>query len=155
MNKQMDVIGIRIEMPDNQPIVLLQERHGNRFLPVWVGEAEASAIALAHQEIEVARPLTHDLFVQTLEILGQGLREVVINDFQEGIYYARIVFSSGQEISARPSDAIALALRGKCDIYCEEGVLAEGGITVEQETEAEELQRFREFLDDVSAEDFE
>ena len=115
-------------MPSNQPIVLLREVSGDRYLPIWIGPGEATAIAFAQQGMAPARPLTHDLFKDVLEAVGQELTEVRITDLREGVFYAELVFASGVEVSARPSDAIALALRTGTPIYGSDGVLDDAGI---------------------------
>ncbi len=130
-------------MPSNQPIVLLREVGGDRYLPIWIGPGEATAIAFAQQGMAPARPLTHDLFKDVLEAVGQELTEVRITDLREGVFYAELVFASGVEVSARPSDAIALALRTGTPIYGSDGVLDDAGIAIpdEQEDEVEEVPR--------------
>ena len=111
----MEVIGVRVEMPSNQPIVLLKEIDGSRFLPIWVGAVEATAIAFAQQGVEPPRPLTHDLMNNLVELLDATLTAVHLTEIKDGIFYATMLFrdSSGGQltISARPSDAIALAVR--------------------------------------------
>lgn len=152
--KEVDVIGVRVEMPSQQPIVLLREVSGERYLPIWIGAVEATAIAFAQQGVVPPRPLTHDLLRDVLEATGNELSEVRITDVRDGVFYATLVFGSGVEVSARPSDSIALALRTGSRIVCAESVLDESGLEVPAEQE-DEVERFREFLDQVSAEDFE
>ncbi|MDX6287284.1 MAG: uncharacterized protein QOG53_2769 [Frankiales bacterium] len=149
----MSVVGVRVELPSNQPIVLLKEAQGDRYLPIWIGAVEATAIAYAQQGIVPARPMTHDLFRDALEALGAQLTAVRITELRDGIFYAELVFDGGVEVSARPSDAIALAIRAGVTIYGEESVLAEAGIAVTDEQE-DEVEKFREFLDTISPEDF-
>ena len=151
---ELDVVGVRVEMPSNQPIVLLREVGGDRYLPIWIGPGEATAIAFAQQGMAPARPLTHDLFKDVLEAVGQELTEVRITDLREGVFYAELVFASGVEVSARPSDSIALALRTGSRILCADEVLAEAGLDAPAEQE-DEVEKFREFLDQVTPEDFE
>ena len=141
-------------MPSNQPIVLLREVSGERYLPIWIGAVEATAIAFAQQGVVPPRPLTHDLLKDVLEATGNALTEVRITDVKDGVFYALLVFGSGVEVSARPSDSIALALRTGTRIVCAEEVLDDAGLEVPAEQE-DEVERFREFLDNVSAEDFE
>jgi bifunctional DNase/RNase len=141
-------------MPSNQPIVLLRETGGERYLPIWIGAVEATAIAFAQQGVTPPRPLTHDLMKDVLEATGQQLSEVRITDVRDGVFYAELVFANGQEVSARPSDSIALALRTGTRIVCAEDVLDEAGLAVPAEQE-DEVEAFREFLDHVSPEDFE
>jgi uncharacterized protein len=157
---ELTVVGVRVELPSNQPIVLLKEALGERYLPIWIGAVEATAIALAQQGVVPARPLTHDLLKDVLEGLGAELAAVTITDLREGIYFADLQFRNGVTVSARPSDAIALAIRAGTSIYAEESVLAEAGVAIPDETDeaevdVETVERFREFLDQVSPEDFE
>ncbi|HET7475961.1 MAG TPA: bifunctional nuclease family protein [Dermatophilaceae bacterium] len=151
--KQLDVLGVRVEMPTNQPIVLLRERDGERYLPIWIGAAEATAIAYAQQGIVPPRPLTHDLLKNVIQDLGHTLREVRIVALLDGVFHAALIFDEHTEVSARSSDAIALALRMGTSIYAEDGILDEAGVAIAAEEE-DEVERFREFLDQVSAEDF-
>ena len=153
----MDVVGVRMEMPSNTPIVLLRESAGERYLPIWVGAVEATAIAYAQQGVVPPRPLTHDLMKDLLVALGASVTEVRITDLQDGVFYAVIVFDSGIEVQARPSDAIALALRAEVPIVGAESVLDEAGIEIpsdEEPVEEDQVEKFREFLDQVSPEDF-
>lgn len=158
----LDVVGVRMEMPSNNPIVLLREAGGSRYLPIWVGAVEATAIAYAQQGVVPPRPLTHDLLKDVVDALGGRLAEVRITALREGVFFAVLAFEGGAEVSARPSDAIALALRSGTPIVGAEEVLEEAGIELpEDEAGAgsgalpeEEVERFREFLDQVSPEDF-
>ena len=150
---ELDVVGVRVEMPSNQPIVLLKESGGDRYLPIWIGAVEATAIAFAQQGVVPARPLTHDLMRDLLEAFGQELQQVRITELRDGVFYAQLVFGDGLEVSARPSDAIALALRTGTPIFGAETVLDEAGIAIPDEQE-DEVEKFREFLDQISPEDF-
>ena len=152
--KPVDVLGVRVEMPTNQPIVLLRERDGERYLPIWIGAAEATAIAYAQQGVEPPRPLTHDLLKDVIETLGHTVTEIRIVELKDKVFYAILVIDGKNEISARPSDAIALALRTQTQIVVAEAVLEEAGVALTPE-EDDEVERFREFLEQVSAEDFE
>jgi bifunctional DNase/RNase len=152
--KPVDVLGVRVEMPTNQPIVLLRERNGERYLPIWIGAAEATAIAYAQQGVEPPRPLTHDLLKEVIETLGHTVTQVRIVELRDKVFYAILVIDGSTEISARPSDAIALALRTQTEIVVAESVLDEAGVALTPE-EDDEVEKFREFLDQVSAEDFE
>ena len=140
-------------MPSNQPIVLLREVGGDRYLPIWIGPGEATAIAFAQQGVVPPRPLTHDLIKDLLNATGNDLTEVRITEMKDGIFYAVLVFDSGVEVSARPSDSIALALRTGSRIVCAEDVLDEAGLEVPDEQE-DEVEKFREFLEQVRPEDF-
>jgi bifunctional DNase/RNase len=152
--REVEVVGVRVEMPTNQPLVLLRETEGSRYLPIWIGAVEASAIAYAHQGTETVRPLTHELMQRIVEALGDELDEVRIVDVRDGVFFASLVFASGAEVEARPSDSIALALRAGARIVCTEDVLDEAGIASTTDEDAE-VEKFREFLDDVEPEDFE
>jgi bifunctional DNase/RNase len=149
---ELDVVGVRVEMPSNQPIVLLKESDGERYLPIWIGAGEATAIA--QQGVVPPRPMTHDLIRDLLEAAGEELTQVRITALRDGVFYAEMIFASGIEVSARPSDAIAVALRTSTPIYGAEEVLAEAGISIPDEQE-DEVEKFREFLDQISPEDFE
>lgn len=147
-------MGVRVEMPTNKPIVLLRERGGERYVPIWIGAPEATAIAYAQQGVTPPRPLTHDLLVNVIDGLGHHVSRVVITAMQENIFYAEIVIDEEHRISSRSSDAIAVALRAHTPIFVEDQVLEEVGVAVPVEEE-DEVEKFREFLDHVSAEDFE
>lgn len=153
----MDVMGVRMEMPSNTPIVLLKEKSGDRYLPIWVGAVEATAIAYAQQGVVPPRPLTHDLMRDLLEALGATVEQVRITGLEDGVYYAVIAFEGGLEVQARPSDAIALALRAEVPIVGAEAVLDEAGVEIpdeDEEVEEDQVEKFREFLDQVTPEDF-
>ncbi len=150
---KLDVVGVRVEMPSNQPIVLLREVEGSRYLPIWIGAGEATAIAYAQQGLVPARPLTHDLLKDVVSALGQQLNQVNITELREGVFYAELRFASGVSVSARPSDAIALALRTGSPIFGAGEVLDEAGIPVPDEQE-DEVEKFRAFLEEVTPEDF-
>lgn len=151
--RELDVVGVRVEMPTQQPLVLLRESEGARYLPIWIGAVEASAIAFAQQGEPSPRPLTHELLQRVVEALGDELEEVRITDVDDGVFFASLVFGSGTVVDARPSDSIALALRCGARIVCAEDVLDEAGIASTSE-EDEQVERFREFLDEVEPEDF-
>jgi uncharacterized protein len=152
--REVEVVGVRVEVPSNQPIVLLREAAGERYLPIWIGAVEATAIAFAQQGVVPPRPLTHDLLKDVLDATGNDLTEVRITEVNDGVFYATLVLDSGVEVSARPSDSIALALRTGARIVCSEEILDDAGIAVPDERE-EEVEKFREFLDHVTPEDFE
>jgi hypothetical protein len=151
--REVEVVGVRVEMPSNQPIVLLREAMGERYLPIWIGAVEATAIAFAQQGVVPPRPLTHDLLRDVLEATGNEVSEIRITEMKDDIFYALLVLSSGVEVSARPSDSIALALRTGSRIVCAEELLDDVGIVVPDEQE-DEVEKFREFLDHVSPDDF-
>ena len=152
--RELSVVGVRVELPSNQPIVLLKEVGGDRYLPIWIGAVEATAIAYEQQGMKSPRPLTHDLMRDILTALRQPLKSVEITEMKENIYYADLVIGeSGVRVSARPSDSIALALRSGATIWCAEEVLTEAGIIIPDEQE-DEVEKFREFLEGVTPEDF-
>ncbi|MBF6227299.1 bifunctional nuclease family protein [Nocardia abscessus] len=150
---EMRVIGIRVEQPQNQPVLLLREVAGDRYLPIWIGQAEATAIVLEQEGVTPIRPLTHDLIKILITELGHTLKEVRIVDLQEGTFYADLVFDNDLRISARPSDSVAIALRVGCPIHAEESVLEEAGLVMPDERE-DEVEKFKEFLESVSPDDF-
>jgi uncharacterized protein len=153
--KEMEVVGVRVEMPTNQPIVLLKETGGERYLPIWIGPMEATAIAFAQQGMVPPRPLTHDLMRDILQALKVELRQVNITALRDGIFFADLVFSNGSTVSARPSDSIALALRTGTTIFAQDDILDEAGVSIPAEQEDEdEVEKFREFLDNITPEDF-
>ena len=157
----VEVVGVRVEMPSNSPIVLVRGP-GELLMPIWIGPNEAAAIAMALQGVTAPRPLTHDLFVATLRELGVPLRQVRITRLDEGVFYGQLVLGKATEaetvVDARPSDAIALALRAGVSVLVAQEVLAEAGVRSETQEEpadeVEEVQRFREFLDSVTPQDF-
>lgn len=157
---ELQLVGVRVELPTNQPIVLLKEREGERYLPIWIGPVEATAIALGMQGIETQRPMTHDLMRDLLQGLGVSVNRIVITELREGTFYAEIQMSKNGDsvsVSSRPSDALALAVRMGLEIFAEEDVLDEASIAVKDDEEADaekEVERFREFLEQVSPEDF-
>jgi bifunctional DNase/RNase len=153
---EMELTGVRVELPTNQPIVLLRERGGERYLPIWIGAAEAAAIALSLQGVVTPRPMTHDLLKTILDDLTVQVQRIVVTELRDSTFYATISFQrdgDGFEVSSRPSDAIALAVRMAVPIFAEEGVLEEASILIPGD-EDEEVEKFREFLDNVSPEDF-
>lgn len=161
---EMRIVGVRVEMPQQQPVLILREASGPRSLPIMIGSAEATAIAMRLQGMTPPRPMTHDLLREVIEALGRRLTEVRVVDFREGTFYGELVFDPDITVSARPSDAVALAVRCEVPVRVAEAVMDEAGIVIpdlEDEPAAEsiadpegEMERFREFLDHVSPEDF-
>jgi bifunctional DNase/RNase len=161
---EMHLNAVRVELPSNTPILLLQEAQGaQRTLPIYIGPAEAQSIAFAQQGVDTPRPMTHDLMRDILEELGATVECIVITELRERTFYAEIRLRLGGRrhiVSARPSDAVALAVRVDTTIYAEEELLdAEGVILPDEEAdhpEADELvSEFREFIEGVRPEDFE
>lgn len=149
----LDVVGVRVEMPSNQPIVLLREIGGVRYLPIWVGAVEATSIAFAQQGVTPPRPLTHDLMRDLLGALGVSLDSIHLTELKDGVFYATINLGGGVSLSARPSDAIALALRTGSPILGSEELLATAGIEIADQAE-DEVEKFKEFLEGITPEDF-
>jgi bifunctional DNase/RNase len=156
---EMELLGVRVELPTNTPIVLMRETEGDhRMLPIFIGGPEATAIALALEGVETPRPMTHDLVKILLDTLEVSLEKVYVNDLQEGTFYAELHLRRGDEVqvvSSRPSDAIALAVRTGTPIFAAEAVLDEVAYVVEDSDEKEQVvEEFREFIENVSPEDF-
>jgi bifunctional DNase/RNase len=163
----MEVIGVRVEMPSNQPIILLREIDGTRFLPIWVGAVEATAIAFAQQGLEPPRPLTHDLMAQLFENFDASLVAVHINELRDGVFYSTLQMRDSLanlvQLSARPSDAVALALRTQSNILASSDLLDTAGIEIpdgavvdegDSGDQIVELEAFREFLEGINPDDF-
>lgn len=165
---EMELLGVRVELPSNAPIVLLRELSGqHRMLPIFIGPAEATSIAFALEGAEPPRPMTHDLMVILLDELGAELESVVVTELREKTFYAELHLVTGdgeRSVSCRPSDAIALAVRTSTPIFAEEAVVDESGFVEDETDEAAEgesaadasqaVEEFREFLDSVNPEDF-
>lgn len=164
----LELVGVRVELPANQPIVLLREPGSGRYLPIWIGGAEAMSIS-SHLDGDVPpRPLTHQLLVDTLRALGADLQAVHLTDLRAGTFYAELHLRSGGRdvvVSARPSDAIAVAIRaGGVPILVDEELFAKvaielGDVDVDgtddpSDDPEEEVQRFRDFLEEIDPDDF-
>jgi bifunctional DNase/RNase len=155
----MSLVGVRVEVPSNLPIVLLRENDGQRYLPIYIGQPEATAIVYALQGMETPRPMTHDLFKSVLDDLETKVLQVVITELHDGTFFAEIELArngGSYRVSSRPSDAIALAVRypEPVPIFANEDVLEEAGVLFEQDEDEEQIEQFREFLDQVRPEDF-
>ena len=153
----MEIIGVRVELPTNTPILLLRERDGSRYLPIWIGTPEATAIALALEGVETARPLTHDLLRTIVEALGADVEQVNVTGLEEGTFFADLILGAdGDELTipSRPSDAIALATRTGSPVFASRALLDEAGVEIHDENEEEQIEQFKEFLDDITPEDF-
>jgi len=134
---EMSIDSIRVSLMNYQRVVILKEKVADRYLPIWIGAAEADAIAIKLQGVSVPRPLTHDLLYSVIDTLGAKVNFIVVNDLRNDTFYAKInVIINDQhiEIDSRPSDAIAIAVRAKAPIYAEEEVLDKAGIVFDQET---------------------
>jgi uncharacterized protein len=159
---EMELVGVRVELPSNSPIVLLRETGGQRrVLPIFIGGPEATAIAFALDGVVTPRPMTHDLMKDLLDDLGARVERIVVTDLSERTFFAEIHLQAGDgahRVSSRPSDAIALAVRVGAPIFAAEEVVDEAATVIEddgEETESEDVvEQFREFIDKVSPEDF-
>ncbi len=157
--EKVEVYGISFDVASKQPIVLLKVEGENRFLPIWIGHPEAAAILMKLQNAELPRPMTHDLLATVVERLSANVARVLVTELRENTFYAVLLLdSAGGEVKvdSRPSDAIALAVRTQAPIFVSTELLESNGIEFEQEVEDVEdiVKEFREFLDQVSPEDF-
>ncbi len=157
--ERVTVYGISFDAASKQPIVLLKVEGKNRFLPIWIGHPEAAAILMKLQNAELPRPMTHDLLVNVIESLSASVTAVLVTELRENTFYAELLLEKeGQQIrvDSRPSDAIALAVRTDAPIFAASAVLESNGIEFEQEVDDTEqiVEEFKEFLDEVSPEDF-
>lgn len=166
---EMTIESIRVSMLNHQRVVILKEKDAERFLPIWIGPAEADAIAVKLQEYQVPRPLTHDLLSNVIGALGATVNSIIVSDLQNDTFFAKIILAvDGKqvEIDSRPSDAIALAVRIKVPIFAEEAVLEKAGIIIDPETgkpapardippeELEKMSAFRDFIETLDLSDF-
>ena len=156
---EMVIYGVSFDLVGKQPIVLLKTTDGNRFLPIWIGQAEAAAILMKLQGQATPRPLTHDLFTDTLGQLDAQLVRVCVTELRENTFYATITIrqdGSELDIDSRPSDAIALAVRNDAPIFADDTVIEESGIEFEGDEVNEEdlVDEFKRFLDRVTPDEF-
>ncbi len=177
---EMGIDSIRVSLMNYQRVVILKEKEADRYLPIWIGPAEADSIAVKLQDISVPRPLTHDLLRSIIQTLGASIQHIVVSDLQNDTFYAKVVIQvdgKSVEIDCRPSDTIALAVRAKVPIFAEETVLEKAGILLDKETgkpiipeeseaggqqrdpqlKEEELRRlsaFKDFINSLDLEDF-
>ena len=157
--QEMVIYGVSFDMVGKQPIVLLKTVDGNKFLPIWIGHPEAAAILMKLQGQATPRPMTHDLVVEILDQMDANCAQVAITEQRDNTFFATITLKIGDkevEIDSRPSDALALAVRSESPIFAAEDVIAESAIEFEHEVEDTEevVDRFKDFLDQVSPEDF-
>ena len=158
---EMELVGVRVELPTNAPIVLLREKGGDRrLLPIFIGAPEATAIAFALEDVETPRPMTHDLMKDVLDDLGVTVDQIVVSELKDATFYAELHLTAGgraHQVSSRPSDAIALAARTGSPIFAAEAVLDEAAYALTEEDEEQEetvVEQFKEFIDNVNPEDF-
>lgn len=171
--KEITIDSIRVSLMNYQRVVILKEKESNRYLPIWVGPAEADAIAVKLQNVELPRPLTHDLLQSVIHALGASLESVLVSDLQNDTFYAKlflVIDGTQLEVDSRPSDALALAVRVGVPIYAEESVLDKAGIVLEEETtksssggkfqgkvneqELKGLSAYEDFINTLDLEDF-
>ena len=178
MAVEMTVSSIRVSLMNYQRVVILKEKEADRYLPIWVGPAEADAIAVKLQDTQVPRPLTHDLLNSVIQGLGASVAEVVVTNLENDTFFAKVILETDGrrvEIDSRPSDAIALAVRVRSPIFAEELVLDQAGIYLDKETgkpiepssdspegmkavdeeEIKKLSAFKDFIDGLDLGDFE
>lgn len=153
---EVDVLGIRLEESMNSPILMLQEQAGQmRVLELWIGAVEAGAIAFSLQDLKAPRPLTHELLLDALTASGVELLSVEVTELRGGTYFGELVLSNGTRVSARPSDAVAIAVHAKVKVFVSSAVMDEAGKVVEPElAEEDQIEEFREFLENLNPEDF-
>jgi len=157
--QEMVIYGVSFDMVGKQPIVLLKTVDGNRFLPIWIGHPEAASILMKLQGATTPRPMTHDLLCSMLGELEVRCTQIAVTELRENTFYASITLNVNgreMEIDSRPSDAIALAVRAGAPIFAADEVIAESAIEFEHEVEDTDdvVEKFKEFLDQVSPEDF-
>ena len=151
----VEVVGVRTHLADDEIVVLLLDPDAALLVPILIGPTEASAIASAQAGIVPPRPMTHDLLHDALLAAGVPVRRVEITRLEEGVFHAALVLASGRRVDSRASDAIAVALRFGCPVLCSAEVVALAGVEVRPAPDEDDITQFREFLDHVSAEDFE
>ena len=154
--RQMKVDKLGIDLLTHDPVVILKDMDGKRYLPILIGPFEATAIALALEGQTVPRPLSHDLMKSILDGLNAKLTKIIIHDIKDSTFYAKLVVENGgedQEIDARPSDCIALALRANAPIYVTDKIVLEESVQ-DKKAEEEEVQRFRKFIENLKPSDF-
>jgi bifunctional DNase/RNase len=167
---EVTIDSIRVSLMSQQRIVLLKDVDSERYLPIWIGPCEADAITVELQQVEVARPLTHDLLKTLITEMGGTVSHIIINDLRKDVYYARIIIDANgrrMEIDSRPSDAVALAVRVHASIYIDESVMDKAAITPEEEIstqqqgagapaageDEERLDVFKDFVDSLNLDD--
>jgi uncharacterized protein len=173
---EMAIDSIRVSLMNYQRVVILKEKAAERYLPIWIGPAEADAIAVRLQGVSVPRPLTHDLLHSVIDALGARVNSIIVSDLKSDTFYAKIILTvdGGQvEIDSRPSDALALAVRAEVAIYADEEVLDKAGILLDKETgkpiapekeggkpretteeETKRMSAFYEFINTLDLDDF-
>ena len=155
---EMKVMGIALDTRTGSPIVVLNDKANTRALPIWIGSAEASAIIRKIENLGVVRPMTHDLIVSIIDKVGFSLDRIEINNVEKETYYATLYLQKGDEvveIDARPSDAIAVAMRMEAPIYVTAKVLMDGSVSTDAQKDEEESKEFKDFIQSIKPSDFE
>ncbi len=156
---EMKVMGIALDTRTGSPIVVLHDKDNRRALPIWIGSAEASSIIRKIENLEVSRPMTHDLIINIVEKTGYKITKVEINDVEKETYFANIFLENNNgevlEIDSRPSDAIAVAIRVNAPIYVTSNVLASGSVSTNSARDEQEAQEFKDFIQSIKPSDFE
>ncbi len=155
---EMKVMGIALDTRTGSPIVVLHDKQNRRALPIWIGSAEASAIIRKIENLNVVRPMTHDLIPDIIQKTGYELDRIEINDVEQETYYATLFLKKGDEvieIDSRPSDAIAVAIRVDAPIYVTANVLSNGSVSTDSAKDEEEAQEFKQFVQSIKPSDFE
>jgi bifunctional DNase/RNase len=165
---EMTIDSIRVSLMNYQRVVILKEKVSDRYLPIWIGPAEAEAIAIKLQNVAVPRPLTHDLLNSAIDTLGAAVNSIIVNDLKNDTFFAKIILDvDGKhvEIDSRPSDALALAVRTGVPIFADEAVLDKAGILLDGETGVREpgmtddemkkkMSAFYDFINTLDLDDF-
>ncbi|MFC2015094.1 bifunctional nuclease family protein [Chloroflexota bacterium] len=175
---EMVIDSIRVSLMNYQRVVILKEKMAERYLPIWIGHAEADAIAIKLQGVSISRPLTHDLLNSVIDTLGASINFILVNDLKNDNFFAKIALNTNGEqveVDSRPSDALALAVRVEVPIYVDESVMDKAGILLDKETgkpifeegekfdkegrkisdeELSNLSAFSDFIDTIDWEDF-
>jgi bifunctional DNase/RNase len=162
---RVTIDSVRVSLMSQQRIVMLKDTESDRYLPIWIGPCEADAITVELQEVEVPRPLTHDLLKLVIEEMGAEVAHILVNDLRDDVFHARVVLNANgkeMEVDSRPSDAIALAVRAQAPIFVDESVMDKAGIEPEEEVTAEgeegeedgaELDVFKDFVETLDLDD--
>ena len=155
---EMKVMGIALDTRTGSPIVVLHDKENRKALPIWIGSAEASAIIRKIENLKVARPMTHDLIIDIIEKSGYNLEKIEINDVEKETYYATLFLTNDEgntiEIDARPSDAIAVAIRIDAPIFVTTNVISNGSVSTDSSKDEEEAQEFKQFVQSIKPSDF-
>ncbi|MBI2853207.1 MAG: bifunctional nuclease family protein [Chloroflexi bacterium] len=174
---EVTIDSIRVSLMNYQRVVILKEKTADRYLPIWIGPAEADAIAVKLQGVKLERPLSHDLLRSVVDALGARVNSIIVTELKNDVFYAKIILNvDGHqvEVDSRPSDALALAVRVEVPIYVDESVLEKAGILLDRETgkllgdekaladgkdkvsedELKRMSAFREFIDQLDLDDF-